>query len=150
MLKKIILLSLLFLICLSSPVTAQKTIVKDVKAKTMLMGKHKLSLQWISWDYFGTVTISNKNGVLYLMGEQRQRGGSDFVTIDGKISQINSRDFIFVGKIITQINHINGGQSCTRDGEMTFRITGKRKYWRLMEMDNPCDEVTDYVDIYFR
>jgi hypothetical protein len=42
------------------------------------------------------------------------------------------------------------GPAFERTGEMTFRVTGKRKYWRLMEMDNPCEGVTDYVDIYFR
>jgi hypothetical protein len=33
---------------------------------------------------------------------------------------------------------------------MTFKITGKRKYWRMQQFDNPCDEAADYVDIYFR
>lgn len=49
-----------------------------------------------------------------------------------------------------QISHINGGEPCVREGEMTFAITRKRKYWRLQEMQNPCDTATDYVDIYFR
>ena len=56
----------------------------------------------------------------------------------------------FDGKVITQVTHINGGKPCERTSEMTFRITGKRKYWRLQQIDNPCDGVADYVDIYFR
>ena len=49
-----------------------------------------------------------------------------------------------------KISHINGGKPCAREGAMTFKITGKRRYWRLQEMNNPCDGVTDYVDIFFR
>lgn len=131
-------------------VFAQKTVVKNAKAKTMLLGKHKLSLQWISWDYFGAATVTNKGGVLYLKGEQKSRKDSDFVRINGKITEIDAKDFKFDGTIITQISHINGGKPCERTGEMTFKITGSRKYWRLMEMDNPCESVTDYVDIFFR
>ena len=130
--------------------TQEKTIVTDAKAKAMLLGKHKLSLQWISWDYFGQANVSNVKGVLYLKGEQKARGGSDYVKIDGVITSIDAKEFKFDGTIITQVSHIAEGKPCERTGEMTFRITGKRKYWRLQEMDNPCDGVTDYVDIYFR
>jgi hypothetical protein len=128
----------------------EKTIVKDAKAKNMLLGKHMLSLQWISWDYFGSATVANKNGVFYLKGRQKGRGNTDFVEVDGVITQIEAKQFRFDGKITTQISHINNGEPCVREGEMTFAITGKRKYWRLQEMDNPCDPVTDYVDVYFR
>lgn len=117
----------------------------------MLLGRHKLSLQWISWDYFGTAMVTNRRGVYTVKGEQKGRGKStDFVRLDGVITSIDARQFKFDGRVIMQISHINGGKPCTREGEMTFKITGKRKYWRLQEMDNPCDTATDYVDIYFR
>ena len=151
MLKKIIYASLLVLVAFGFSIFAQeKTIVNNAKVKTMLLGKHKVSLQWISWDYFGTANITNKNGIIYLKGEQKQRKGTDYVKIDGVITEINAKDFKFDGTIITQISHINNGEPCTRTGEMTFRITGKRKYWRMQEIDNPCDTAADYVDIYFR
>ena len=151
MLKKIIYASLVVLAGFSSLVFAQeKTVAGDADAKKMLLGKHLLSLQWISWDYFGTATITHKAGVLHLKGEQKQQGGSDFVKIDGTITSVDKKEFKFDGTIIMQISHINGGEPCTRSGEMTFAVTGKRKYWRLQEMTNPCDEATDYVDIYFR
>ena len=151
MLKKVISASLLILVAFGFSAFAQeKTIVNNAKAKTMLLGKHKVSLQWISWDYFGTANITNKNGVIYLKGEQKQRKGTDYVKIDGVITEINAKDFKFDGTIITQISHINNGEPCTRTGEMTFAITGKRKYWRMQEIDNPCDTAADYVDIYFR
>jgi len=128
----------------------ERTEIKDAKAAQMLLGRHKLSLQWISWDYFGTANVANRGGVYRIKGEQKGRGNTDIVTVDGVIRSISAKEFVFEGKIVTQISHINGGKPCTRDGEMTFRITGKRKYWRLAEMDNPCDEAADYVDIYFR
>ena len=142
---------MLILVAFGFAIFAQeKTIVNDVKAKTMLLGRHKASLQWISWDYFGAATVVNKNGVLYLKGGQKSKKDSDYLEIDGVITQIDEKEFKFDGTIITQISHINNGEPCTRKGEMTFKITGKRKYWRMQQIDNPCDTAADYVDIYFR
>jgi len=149
MLKKIFIIGLLTF-GLGFSVFAQRTVVNNANAKSMLLGKHRFSLQWISWDYFGTATVTQRGGTLYLKGEQKSRKGSDFVRIDGRITEINAKNFVFDGTITTQVSHINGGQPCTRDGEMTFKITGTRRYWRLAEMDNPCDGVTDYVDIFFK
>ena len=143
-------LSLLLFVAFAFPLHAQtKTVVKDKAAKTKLLGKHKLSLQWISWDYFGTATITEKNGTLYLKGEQKSRQGNDFVKMDGIITAIEAKSFTFTGTIITQVSHNNEGKPCTREGEMTFAITSKRKYWRLQQMLSPCGVETDYVDIYF-
>ena len=128
----------------------QKTVVRSAKAKQMLLGRHKISLQWISWDYFGKANVTERKGVIFLKGRQDGRKSTDFVTVDGVIISVDDKEFAFKGKVVTQISHINGGKPCTRDGEMTFRITGKRKYWRMQEIDNPCDEAADYVDIYFR
>ena len=60
MLKKIILTAALLSIIFSLPVFAQRTVVNDTKARTMLLGRHRLSLQWISWDYFGTATVTQR------------------------------------------------------------------------------------------
>lgn len=141
----------LVLSCLSVSILAQeKTVINDVKSRDMLLGRHSLSLQWISWRDFGTATVTDRKGIYYLKGKQRQRRGRDYLEIEGVITKINAKNFKFDGKITMRISHINGGEPCVREGEMTFAITGKRKYWRLQEMDNPCDAVTDYVDIYFR
>ena len=151
MIKKIVLVKFLLLaVCALTAFGQEKTVVNDAKARAALVGRHKLSLQWISWDYFGTASVVNRNDVLYLKGEQKSRENSDFVKLDGVIVSIDEKEFVFNGTITTQISHIANGDPCERTGEMTFRITGKRKYWRLQEMDNPCDDVTDYVDIYFR
>ncbi len=150
MFRKISLLILIISFSVLSVFAQQKTVINDAKARNMLLGKHMLSLQWISWDYFGSATVTNSHGVYYLKGSQKQRGGTDFLEVDGVITEINAKDFKFDGKITMQISHINDGEPCVREGEMTFAVTGKRKYWRLQEMDNPCDTATDYVDVFFR
>ncbi len=141
-------LSILLIIAFAFPLEAQtKTTNTTTKAK--LLGKHKLSLQWISWDYFGTATVTEKNGTLFVKGEQQSRKDTDFVKMEGTITAIEAKSFTFIGTIITQVSYINGGKPCQREGEMTFAITGKRKYWRLQQMQSPCGTETDYVDIYF-
>lgn len=116
--------------------------------KRKLLGKHMFSLQWISWDYFGTVYIREKNGVLTISGEQT--GENDYVRIDGIITSADKKSFVFEGDIITKVHHIANGEACKRSGKMHFLITGSRKYWRLQEMDSPCSHVVDYVDVFFR
>ena len=127
-----------------------KVIVNDMAAKQMLVGAHRLSLQWISWDRFGKAIVTEKNGSLFIKGEQRGRGNGDYVTLDGVITRVNAKEFTFEGDIITRVSHINKGEPCKRSGEMIFRITSNRRYWRLQQIDNPCDEAADYVDIFFR
>ena len=151
MLKKTVYCASAIVLIFTATIFAQeKTDVNSAKAKRMLIGKHFLSLQWISWDYYGRADIWQRKGVMYLKGSQMSRENDDYVKIDGVITSVDEKEFKFDGKIITSINYINGGEPCTREGEMTFNITGKRKYWRLREMDNPCDGVVDYVDIFFR
>lgn len=135
----------------SSSGNQQRTDINDATAARLLLGRHRFSLQWVGWDHFGTANVTNERGVYSIKGEQRGRGPSkDFVKIDGAIISIDKNEFTFRGTIVTQVSHINGGKPCVREGEFTFKITGKRRYWRLQQMDNPCDPVTDYVDIYFR
>jgi hypothetical protein len=143
----------ILLILLISAVPAlcqERTKVNDQTAARSLLGKHKLSLQWISWDYFGAVTVKQARGIYSLKGEQQGRRSKDYLTVEGMIVSIDKNQFVLEGDIITQVSHINGAKPCSRHGDFTFKITGKRKYWRMQEMDNPCDEATDYVDIYFR
>ncbi|QIM62231.1 hypothetical protein A1D29_02335 [Pasteurellaceae bacterium Orientalotternb1] len=127
----------------SSPLTANKV----AKIERQLIGKHLLSLQWVSWEKFGSVEISSDANGLNIEGTQELNG--NFVSLFGKIKVIDEKAFLFTGEIVTLVDHINNGNACTRHGTYEFRATGKRKYWRLQQMDNPCDSVTDYIDIYF-
>jgi hypothetical protein len=128
----------------------QKTEVRNTAAKTKLLGAHRLSLQWISWDYFGKAVVTERGGTLYLRGEQKARKGDDYLRIDGIITMVDKQSFGFKGTIVMRVSHINGGKPCRREGEMNFAIRGNRRYWRLQQMDNPCDTATDYVDIFLR
>lgn len=114
-------------------------------------GNHKIALQWISWDYFGQIRTTGQNGdgSWPISGGQASRTNGDYLRIDGVISQFEPNVLFFTGVIVTKVSHINGGQACTRQGNFKFQRTQGRKYWRLQEMDNPCEGVTDYVDIYF-
>lgn len=127
-----------------------RTVVNDENAKRMLVGAHLFSMQWVSWDRFGRATVTDRAGVLSIKGEQRSAKDGDFVTIDGTITRVDAKEFTFQGKIVTRVSYINGGKECIRDGEFTFAIKSNRRYWRLQQMDNPCEAVTDYVDVYFR
>ena len=120
--------------------------------ESKILGKHPISLQWISWDYFGTVEVKKeqRDGSLHCVGSQRSRENDDYVTIDGYIEMVSDLEFNFYGTIITKVYHINNGQPCVREGTFKFLSTQGRQYWRLQQMDNPCDEACDYVDIYFR
>jgi hypothetical protein len=126
------------------------TVVNDAAAMRRLLGRHAFSLQWVSWDRFGRVVVSKVDKTLYIKGEQRDASTGDYVRIDGVVTSVDSKEFGFRGKIVTRVSHINGGEPCTRDGDFTFAIKANRQYWRLQQMDNPCEPVTDYVDVYFR
>jgi len=128
-----------------------KTQVDSASARSQLIGKHKFQLHWISWNRwkdFADLTIVERQGKLLIKG--RQQKGGDYLEIDGFASQVEDKQFTFQGTIITRVSYKNNGNPCRRDGKMIFKITGKRKYWRLQEMQSPCDETTDYVDIFLR
>jgi len=131
--------------------TSSRTEVVSERARTQLLGRHKFQLHWISWNRwkdFADLTVVERQGKLLIKGRQQKDG--DYLEIDGFASQIEEKQFTFQGIIITKVSHKNNGNPCRRDGTMTFKITGKRRYWRLQEMQSPCDETTDYVDIFLR
>ncbi len=133
------------------PDASERTLVNSPKAVRQLLGNRKLNLQWIGWDKwsdFGNARIVDRQGLLVIEG--RQEKGNDLLTIDGKITKVDAKEFIFNGKIVTQVSHNNNGQPCVRDGRMVFKITNNRKYWRLQQMQSPCGTETDYVDIFMR
>lgn len=125
-----------------------KTKVHNQKVFKQLTGKHLFSLQWISWVNFGEAFVANDAGLLKINAMQRSTENDDYILMQGVITDVNERVFIFDGIIITKINHINNGLPCERQGTMTFILPERKRYWRLQEMQNTCDEVVDYIDIY--
>lgn len=123
--------------------------IKNKPARKKLVGKHGLSLQWLESKPKGAITIREDASYLRIEGEQREPATGNFVTVTGWITQIEAKQFKMRGRIVTRTNHIAGGQECAREGDFTFLIKGARKFWRLQEMTNGCEDsgVVDYVDI---
>jgi hypothetical protein len=135
----------------AKPAYQEQTAITNPVMARKLVGDHKLNLQWIgseNWAEFGNLQAVNLRGMILIRGEQIK--GDDYLQIDGKILSIEDKQFIFQGSIVTRVSHINNGEACKRNGEMVFKITENRKYWRLQQMKNPCDPITDYVDIFMR
>lgn len=129
-----------------------KTRVNDANARKQLLGEHLLTLQWITPDngVAGKAQVIEENGLLKLKGEQRDAKGN-YLTVEGVIETVDTRSFVLVGKVELRVDFLAGGKVCPREGRFTFRITGKRRYWRMKEMDNPCeDNHVDYVDLFLR
>ena len=120
----------------------------------ILVGEHLISLQWISWHNFGKAKITRTaiNGVYKITGIQENKDKSKYLKIDGTLKPVSEKRLIFNGSIETRTGLEKQGSPCLREGSYNFRVTGKRKYWRLKEMYNPCrnDSLIDYIDIYLK
>lgn len=127
-----------------------------------VVGKHLLTMQWISWESYGSVDIKKEaDGTLSCRGEQLARkctkgveqgniDNDDYVKLDGTIEIVDKDHLVFTGEIRTKVYHINNGQEVLRSGTYNFVTKENRKYWRMQELDNPADNCADYVDIYFK
>ncbi|WP_213668229.1 hypothetical protein [Roseococcus pinisoli] len=129
-----------------SPV--QRTEVLDRGALNRLRRNSGMSLQWISWDNSrGHLRVEERDGLVLLRGTQQQRNGPGRLEIDGVVLRIDRTSFVFRGRI--DIHQAPGDRAeCPRSGDLHFRVTGSRRYWRMQEMET-CGRLTDYVDIYF-
>jgi hypothetical protein len=131
----------------AAPEAPSRTIVGDPAALARLRNNAGISLQWISWDYRGRVRVSETGGRVHLSAAQRARSGAGRLELDGDVVEIGASSFTFRGRIAI-VDTPDPGRNCLRDGTYEFRITGRRHYWRLQQMEQ-CDGLTDYVDIYF-
>ena len=115
-----------------------------------VVGRHMLSLQWISWDYFGTCNITKEaDGRLRCVGEQLSKEHpGDYLKLDGYVSIVDEKHLIFDGDIIIKVYHLNNGEEYIRSGQYDFVSTQNRKYWRAQNLE--VIDACDYVDIYFK
>jgi hypothetical protein len=122
-------------------------------AQKIREGKHAFTLQWISFEMknAGSVIIKKTGDSTYsITGAQRNKASGDYVTIKGTLTRgAAANELIFKGDLEVKVSHINGGQPCKKETPLTFKATGKRKYWRCQKMLNCDGVVTDYVDIFF-
>jgi hypothetical protein len=126
----------------------RRTEILDRAALDRLKRNSGLSLQWISWDNSrGHVRVEETDGLVRLRGSQQQRNGPGRLEIDGVVVRIDRTGFVFHGTVAMRQAPEDRAE-CLRNGTLTFRITGSRRYWRMQEME-ACAGLTDYVDIYF-
>lgn len=121
-------------------------------------GNHKIALQWISWDYFGSINFSPTRtaGVYQISGGQQSRENKDYLRVEGTVVQTSPTKLWFDGSIVTYVAS-NSVTPCVRKGVFNFVASPGKKYWRLQEMLSPCPSPppyqmvypTDYVDIFF-
>ncbi|WP_395017265.1 hypothetical protein [Dongia sp.] len=126
-------------------------VITDQKAAKQLLGKHALTLQWIGSGTLkdaGSAEVKQDGGRWLLTGKMEAKEG--LVSLDGEVTKIEKSTFTFKGKIVTKVFHIYEGKECPREVEVIFERKGGRKYWRMYPIDNPCEAVADYIDIYLR
>lgn len=128
-----------------APVRA--TEVRDLSALEKLRGNAGLTLQWIGWTKRGLLEVSQRGAVVHLKGAQYAPDGKGKVAIEGDLLTIDTSHFIFRGRVEI-IDTPDAGRKCIKEGDSEFAITQGRKYWRMREFEW-CDQLTDYVDIYF-
>lgn len=129
----------------SAPVRA--TEVRDRAALERLRGNSGLTLQWIGWEKRGTLEVSQRGDVVHIKGSQIAPDGEGRLEVEGDVLSIDAERFILRGRIaITDTP--DAGRKCLKQGDSEFAITQGRKYWRMREFEW-CDQLTDYIDIYF-
>lgn len=122
-----------------------KTEIKNQAAYERLLNNSGVSVQWLWSADRGHLTAKDVNDVVRIDGTQANFEGT--LKINGEIVSIDSDRFTFRGTILI-LDAPDKGRRCERTGDYEFRATGKRKYWRLQQMES-CGRLTDYVDIYY-
>jgi hypothetical protein len=133
----------------AQPPPPERTLVNDQAAFQRLRRSSGITLQWISFEtpQWGHVVATMRGGLLHLSGSQSERRGPGRLTLDGDVLRVDPRSFTFRGRIVIA-GAPDPDRNCVRDGTYEFRITQRRRYWRLQDIE-ACDGLADYVDIYF-
>lgn len=106
-----------------------------------------IALQWIDWDRRGKVSVADsEDGVWRLEGTQLDEGGAG-VRVSGIITEIGEDFFLLDGRIEIA-GTPDADRACKTDKVWRFAATQRRAYYRLREFEW-CDDLTDYIDIYF-
>lgn len=130
------------------PEAPSATSILSQDAGHRLRNNSGMTLQWITWDRRGDVAVTvDADGVWHLSGSQSAQDGTGRVTVDGVVTEIGADYFLLDGRVaITDTP--DPGRRCAADRVWRFGVTQGRQYWRLREFEW-CDDLTDYVDIYF-
>ncbi|MGP1352340.1 MAG: hypothetical protein ACTS1Z_03385 [Parasphingopyxis sp.] len=132
-----------------------QTMVNDATALARLRGNSGITLQWINFTYpderagarRGHVSVADRGDTVHISGVQFAADGDAFVSVTGDIAEIGSDYFILDGRIVIS-GAPDAERHCIKTGRSRFAITQNRRYWRMREFEW-CDNLTDYIDIYF-
>lgn len=142
---KRILLGLVLLLTLSAGAPATR--ILDNAAAQRLRANKGVTLQWIDWNARGSAHVTVNNGAWTLRAAQAEAGGPGRLFLEGKVTEIGRDYFLFDGTVrITDTP--DKGRSCEKHDVWRFAVTQNRRYWRIRTFEW-CDDLTDYVDIYF-
>lgn len=123
----------------------QKTQINDQAAYERLLNNSGVTLQWLWSAKRGKMNAIDDNDVVRLDGTQANHEGT--LKVKGEVVSIGRDSFVLRGTILI-LDAPDKGRRCERTGDYEFKATGKRKYWRLQQME-ACGGLTDYVDIYY-
>ncbi len=123
----------------------QKTQINDQAAYERLLNNSGVTLQWLWSAQRGKMNAIDDNDVVRLEGTQANHEGT--LKVKGEVVSIGRDSFVLRGTILI-LDAPDKGRRCERTGDYEFKATGKRKYWRLQQME-ACGGLTDYVDIYY-
>jgi len=139
-------LGLVLLLALGASAPAP-TRVLDRAAAERLRHNKGVTLQWIDWVHRGSAAISVANGRWMLRAAQAGSRGPGRLFLEGTITEIGRDYFLFDG-VVRITDTPDKGRMCEKRDIWRFAVTQKRPYWRIRTFEW-CDDLTDYIDIYF-
>jgi hypothetical protein len=122
------------------------------------LGTHRLRVNRIPGrDWTGTVTIEKEGGALRLAGSLRR--GAHHLALSGTVEPETARKFHLDGELRGVPDMAWAGEpprERTTRGRFTFEATGRRRFWRLYQIDgrecvcnDGCGNDFCYIDIEF-
>ena len=129
-------------------------------SEDLLLGSRAFGTHWI--EPYGSAEITKNGSRLRIEG--KQKNGDEYCNIQGYITLIDDRNFIFEGYIALR-HHTSTYDSVTGtfppvtedkvlNGEYKFRRIGERRYWRLKQPENSTTGYFEYsyhyIDIFMK
>jgi hypothetical protein len=151
------------LLTLLAPALASETGVAVAPGKATglersYVGTHRLRVNRIPGkEWSGTVTIAKQGAALQLNGSLRN--GPHYLELSGTVEPVSPRKFHLDGEVrgIPDMAWANEPpRERTTKGRFTFEATGRRRYWRLYQVDGRdcvcgegCGNDFCYIDVEF-
>src|SRR6187551_1107349 len=146
------------LVAAAAATAAERTPAVAKALEASYVGTHRLRVNRIPGrEWTGTVTISKQGGALRLEGSLRH--GPHYLELSGTVEPETARKFHLEGElrgVPDMAWRDEPARARTTKGRFTFEATGRRRFWRLYQVDGRdcvCDDGCGndfcYVDIEF-